>query len=51
LRALVAATKPLVETLPSDEREAGVFLSGMVWAVVVFWALAIASSLLLGRTP
>jgi len=29
----------LRETWPGDEREAGVFLAGMAWAFVLFWAM------------
>lgn len=42
----------LAETLPSDDREAGVFLAGMCWAFVVFWVLIfLVSYAALGRTP
>jgi hypothetical protein len=34
-RGLAASIR---ETLPGDHREAGVFLAGMTWAFVLFWA-------------
>jgi len=30
------------ETLPGNEQEAGVFLAGMTWAFLIFWACLIA---------
>lgn len=32
----------LRETLPSDDREAGIFLSGFTWAFVLFWMIVCA---------
>lgn len=50
--ALRAVVRTLMETLPGDDREAGVFLSGMVWAFAVFWMLVFLVSLaVLGKTP
>jgi hypothetical protein len=39
------------ETLPSTEQEAGAFLSGMVWAFLVFWVTVFIATYLtlLGR--
>lgn len=34
----------LTEALPQTEREAGVFLAGMAWALVVFCALLVGVS-------
>jgi hypothetical protein len=33
------AAETIRETLPSDEREAGVWVSGLAWAFVLHWAV------------
>jgi hypothetical protein len=37
------------ETLPSDDREAGVFLAGFTWGFVIFWGLVIFVTILYAK--
>jgi hypothetical protein len=54
MRALASVTRYLVgsivETLPADEREAGVFLAGMGWAFALFWSMLIFVTYLWARS-
>jgi hypothetical protein len=44
-----AAWSTIRETLPADDREAGVFLAGLTWGFVIFWGLVIVVTILYAK--
>jgi hypothetical protein len=44
-----SAWETIRETLPSDDREAGVFLAGLTWGFVIFWGLVILVTILYAK--
>jgi hypothetical protein len=48
--AVSSLAESIRETLPADEREAGVFLAGACWAFVLFWSMLIFVTYLWSRS-